>query len=100
MTLQFSVEPDDLEALTARISGLAGFIRDELDELDRRAASLTQAGWTGPGAFAYAEAHTQWTDAAIALVEHVTQIEMLTRTAHHHYTATANANARMLRGSQ
>ncbi|MGA9869648.1 MAG: WXG100 family type VII secretion target [Rhodococcus sp. (in: high G+C Gram-positive bacteria)] len=99
MTMPFSVDPDDLEALTARISGLAGFVRDELYELDRRAASLTQGGWTGLGADAYTKAHATWANAAIDLVEHVTQIELLTRTAHHHYTATADANVRMLRGS-
>lgn len=100
MTMPFSVDPDDLEALTARISGLAGFVRDELDELDRRAASLTQAGWIGPGADAYTDAHSTWAAAATDLVAHVSQIEMLTRSAHHHYTVTADMNVRMLRGSQ
>ncbi|WP_179276828.1 WXG100 family type VII secretion target [Rhodococcus sp. RS1C4] len=98
--MPFSVDPADLEALTARISGLAGFVRDELDELDRRAASLTQAGWTGPGADAYTDAHATWAAAATDLVAHVSQIEMLTRSAHHHYTVTADMNVRMLRGSQ
>lgn len=100
MTMPFSVDQDDLEALTARMSGLAGFIREELDELDRRAASLTQTGWTGPGADAYTDAHAMWSIAATDLVKHVAQIEMLTRSAHHHYTITADTNVRMLRGSQ
>ncbi|ORI21108.1 WXG100 family type VII secretion target [Rhodococcus sp. 1168] len=97
MSTPFRVELDDLDDLIARINGLAGFIRDELDELDRRAAALIGPGWEGPAAHAYADSHNQWSYAASAFVEHVHRMEALTRKAHDGYLSATDMNTHMLR---
>lgn len=97
MSTHFSVAPDGLEALTARMSGFAGFIRDVLDEFDRRVAAMPGEDWEGPAAQSYLDAHREWTEAASQFVDHVRRIESITRTAHTAYTSSADTNAAMLR---
>ncbi|WP_433681605.1 WXG100 family type VII secretion target [Nocardia sp. CA-119907] len=64
MTNPFSVDLDELEQIIARLSGLAAYIADHLDEIDTRIATLRGTGWEGIAAQAYSEAHQQWISGA------------------------------------
>ncbi|WP_433601001.1 WXG100 family type VII secretion target [Nocardia sp. CA-135953] len=57
---EFSVDLDDLDRIVARLSGLAGFASDHLDDIDGKVAALTGTGWESVAAQAYSEAHQQW----------------------------------------
>ncbi|MFE7798667.1 WXG100 family type VII secretion target [Nocardia sp. NPDC057440] len=71
MSSRFSVDLEHLDEIVARLSGLAGFIGEHLDEIDDRVATLSDTGWEGVAAQAYAEAHTQWVTGAREFVEGV-----------------------------
>lgn len=64
-----TVDVDHLDQIVARLSALAGFISDHLDDIDDMVAGLTGTGWESVAAQAYSEAHTKLATAARAEAE-------------------------------
>ncbi|MFC3962579.1 WXG100 family type VII secretion target [Nocardia jiangsuensis] len=64
MGSQFSVDLEELDNIVTRVSALATFIADNLDEVDDRIATLTGTGWEGVAAAAYFDAHRRWSAGA------------------------------------
>ncbi|MBF6208407.1 WXG100 family type VII secretion target [Streptomyces gardneri] len=95
MNSRFSVDLDHLEEIVARLSGLAGFIGEHLDEIDDRVATLTGTGWESIAARAYAEAHTQWVTGAREFVEGVRDMSDAAKAAHTRYTRAVDTNYKM-----
>ncbi|MFI9633601.1 WXG100 family type VII secretion target [Nocardia sp. NPDC051929] len=98
MNSRFSVDLDHLEEVVARLSGLAGFIGEHLDEIDGRVATLTGTGWESVAARAYAEAHTQWVTGAREFVEGVRDMSDAAKAAHTRYTRAVDTNYKMFNG--
>lgn len=98
MSSQFSVDLDHLDSIVARLSALAGFVGEHLDEIDDRVATLNGSGWEGVAAQAYAEAHTQWSTGAREFVEGVRDMSDAAKAAHTHYTRAGDTNTRMFSG--
>ncbi|MEV6555824.1 WXG100 family type VII secretion target [Nocardia sp. NPDC051756] len=99
MTDEFHVDLDHLDQLVARLSGLAGFLRAHLAELDRKVADLQTGIWDGTAAAAYVEAHRQWAVGAQEFAEGVTEMSEAASRAHVHYTEAATLNLNMLRST-
>ncbi|WP_406281215.1 WXG100 family type VII secretion target [Nocardia sp. NBC_00881] len=95
MSSEFTVDLDHLDEIVAKLSGLAGFIGEHLDEIDDRVATLTGTGWEGAAAQAYAEAHTQWVTAAREFVEGVKDMSDAAKVAHTRYTRAVDTNYKM-----
>ncbi|WP_040782108.1 WXG100 family type VII secretion target [Nocardia pneumoniae] len=100
MSSQFSVDLDHLDQIVARLSGLAGFIADHLDEIDDKVATLQGSGWESVAAQAYADAHRQWATGAREFAEGIRDMSDAARTAHEDYTYAIELNRKMLRGGQ
>ncbi|WP_227996088.1 WXG100 family type VII secretion target [Nocardia australiensis] len=98
MTTEFSVDLDHLEEIVARLSGLAGFIDEHLDEIDDRVATLAGTGWESVAAQAYADAHSQWVTGAREFTEGVRDMSDAARKAHGRYTRAIETNLKMLGG--
>ncbi|WP_040774521.1 WXG100 family type VII secretion target [Nocardia pneumoniae] len=98
MSSQFSVDLDHLDQIVARLSGLAGFIADHLDEIDGKVATLQGSGWESVAAQAYADAHRQWAIGAREFAEGIRDMSMAARDAHGRYTTAVAFNRQMLRG--
>ncbi|MGY4102493.1 WXG100 family type VII secretion target [Nocardia sp. R16R-3T] len=95
MSSEFSVDLDHLDEIVARLSGLAGFISDHLDEIDNRVATVVGGGWEGVAAQAYSEAHTQWVTGAREFVEGVRDMSDAAKVAHARYTRAVDTNYKM-----
>jgi len=93
---EFSVNIDDLDQLVARLSGLAGFIEDHLDEIDEKVATLTGTGWEGIAAQAYSDAHRQWVTGAREFTDGVRTMSDAANRAHTRYSTAADINKQML----
>ncbi|WP_084477726.1 WXG100 family type VII secretion target [Nocardia jejuensis] len=98
MSEEFSVDLNDLDAIVTRLSDLANFIGDQLSDLDRKVAAVRSGSWDSAGAVAYADAHSEWLSGAKELAEGVTDMGVVARNAHGHYTAAIGANTRMFGG--
>ncbi|PXX71290.1 WXG100 family type VII secretion target [Nocardia tenerifensis] len=98
MTTEFSVDLDQLDEVVARLSNLAGFVTDHLDEIDDRVATLAGSGWESVAAQAYAEAHRQWAAGAREFAEGIREMSDAAKKAHARYTRALDLNARMLQG--
>lgn len=98
MTSEFSVDLDHLDEIVSRLSGLAGFIADGLDEIEKRVVALLENGWEGAASSAYSEAHQQWIVGAREFAEGLQQMVDAARSAHTGYSSAAEANLRMLQG--
>lgn len=98
MATEFSVDLDHLDQVVARLSGLAGYLTDQLDQIDDRVATLRGTGWESVAARAYSDAHRVWADGAREFVEGVQGIRDALQTAHEAYTEAADVNSRMMRG--
>jgi len=94
----FTVDLDHLDDIVSRLSGLAGFITDHLDEIDKRVATVHDDGWTSAAAHAYAAAHTQWATAAREFADGVRTMSDAAKQAHADYTSAIETNRTMLRG--
>ncbi|MGW5311043.1 WXG100 family type VII secretion target [Nocardia thailandica] len=94
----FSVELDELDRIVSRLSGLAGFISEHLDEIDDKVATLAGTEWSGVASQAYSEAHQQWVAGARDLAEGISDISKAARTAHDEYTGAIERNRRLLQG--
>ncbi|MEV5834253.1 WXG100 family type VII secretion target [Nocardia sp. NPDC052112] len=95
---EFSVNLDDLDRIVARLSGLAGFISDHLDDIDAEVAALTGTDWESVAAQAYSEAHQQWMTGAREFAEGIREISDAARKAHTRYSSAADVNKQMLQG--
>ncbi|WP_067465654.1 WXG100 family type VII secretion target [Nocardia amamiensis] len=95
---EFTVDVDHLDQIVARLSALAGFINDHLDDIDHKVAGLTGTGWESVAAQAYFEAHTKWATAAREFAEGVRDMSDAARKAHMKYINAAEVNKQMLNG--
>ncbi|MBH0778839.1 WXG100 family type VII secretion target [Nocardia bovistercoris] len=93
---EFSVDIADLDQLVARLSGLAGFIEDHLDEIDDKVATLTGTGWEGVAAQAYSDAHRQWATGAREFTDGVRAMSDAANRARLRYRTAADINKQML----
>lgn len=91
----FRVDLDELEQITARVSGFIGFLKDSLDGLDQRIAAV-QKNWNGAAADAQAEAFREWSTGATDVAEGIEMMRQAVRSAHDRYTAAIEANLQML----
>ncbi|MGY4103920.1 WXG100 family type VII secretion target [Nocardia sp. R16R-3T] len=97
MTNPFSVDLDELEQIISRLSGLAAFVADHLDEIDERITTLRGTGWEGVAAQAYSEAHQQWISGAREFAEGIRDMSDAAKSAHGAYSEAAEVNSKMMR---
>ncbi|MFD0362803.1 WXG100 family type VII secretion target [Nocardia sp. GCM10030253] len=98
MSSEFQVDLDHLDEIVARLSGLAGFISEHLDEIDDRVATLTNTGWESIAAQAYTEAHREWVTGAREFTEGIQDMSEAARKAHTSYSRAIELNLKMLKG--
>lgn len=98
MSSEFSVDLEHLDQIVARLSGLAGFIADHLDEIDDKVATVQGSAWESVAAQAYADAHRQWANGAREFAEGIRDMSDAARKAHERYTRAIELNHRMLSG--
>jgi len=94
----FSVDLDQLDQVVARLAGLAGFLNDTFDGIDRRVKALQSGDWDGVAAQAYAEAHRNWLGEAQEFAQGVADATEAARQAHARYKAAMNVNNKMAQG--
>ncbi|GAA5103587.1 WXG100 family type VII secretion target [Nocardia iowensis] len=97
MSSEFQVDLDALDHIVARLNGLAGFLRDHLDQLDDNLAGLPDS-WESYAAQAYAAAQREWAIGAREFACGVAEMSFAGRAAHELYTTAIDANRRMLGG--
>ncbi|MFR9772258.1 WXG100 family type VII secretion target [Nocardia sp. SC052] len=95
---EFSVNLDDLDQIVTRLSGLAGFISEHLDDIDDKVATLAGTGWESVAAQAYSNAHRQWMTGAREFADGVREMSDAARKAHTRYSTAADINRQMLQG--
>lgn len=95
MASRFSVDLDRLDETISRLSGLVGFVEDNLTELDRQVAALP-AVWKGDAADAHAEARRQWQIGATDLREGLDVMRVAAKRAHDEYRSAVTTNLEML----
>jgi WXG100 family type VII secretion target len=100
MSSKFTVDLEELDKIVARLSGLAGFLHDHLDELDRRVAALSGGSWDSAAARAYADAHARWLSSAREFADGVAKISDAAQQAHGRYTTAISTNHGILRSGQ
>lgn len=98
MSGEFAFDFDEIEQLVARLSGLAGFIDEHLDEIDRRVAVIAESGWGGRAADAYQVAHQQWVSGAREFATGIHEMSDAAGIAHDSYTRAMEANLKMTGG--
>lgn len=98
MATEFSVDLEHLDHVVARLTGLAGFLAENLDDIDDKVAALQGTGWEGLAAQAYADAHRQWSTGAREFTEGVRTVADAAKTAHTRYSRAIDLNSKMLRG--
>jgi WXG100 family type VII secretion target len=99
MSSELSVDLDHLDQIVSRLSGLAAFITDHLDEIDGKVAALHGSGWESVAAQAYADAHRQWATGAREFAEGVAEMSDAARQAHGRYTHAIELNRQMHQGT-
>ncbi|MEV6322657.1 WXG100 family type VII secretion target [Nocardia sp. NPDC051787] len=97
MTSPFAVDLGQLEQIITRLTGLAGFIADHLDEIDDRVATLQGSGWEGVASRGYSDAHQQWVTGAREFAEGIRDMSDAAKAAHGHYIAAVDTNLKMMR---
>ena len=100
MASQFSVDLEHLDQVVARLTGLAGFIDDHLDDIHQRVTELQGTGWEGIAARAYDDAHREWIAGAKEFVDGVRDMSDAAKAAHAAYTRALETNRRMLQSGQ
>ncbi|MGV9723024.1 WXG100 family type VII secretion target [Nocardia beijingensis] len=95
---EFSVNLDDLDQIVTRLSGLAGFINEHLDDIDDKVTTLVGTGWESVAALAYSDAHRQWMIGAREFADGVREMSDAARKAHTRYSTAADINKQMLQG--
>ena len=96
---QHRVDLDELENVIARLNGLAGFVHDRLDELDRRVGALHTSSWSGTAAAAHADAHREWSADAKEFNDGIAEMRDAAKNAHTNYDKAINTNRRIFRSS-
>ncbi|MBF6227072.1 WXG100 family type VII secretion target [Nocardia abscessus] len=98
MTDSFSVDLDQVQQIIARLTGLAGFIADHVDQIDDKAAELLSGtGWEGVAAQAYGTLQQQWSAGAREFVKGIHDMNAAAATAHSAYTDAGTVNTRLFR---
>ena len=98
MNSEFTVDVERLDNLVARLSGLAGYLTEQLDLIDDKVATLDGA-WETVAANAYRDAHRLWSTGAREFATGLADISDAARTAHTRYTTAAEVNRKMLDGA-
>ncbi|WP_280263807.1 WXG100 family type VII secretion target [Nocardia wallacei] len=91
----YMVDLEHLDATTARISGLVGFLTESLAGLDARMSGVHQT-WTGDAASAHAAAHAEWKTSAQDAQDGIDRMRAAAEAAHGHYSDNLAANLRIL----
>lgn len=99
MDSEFTVDLEQLDGIVSRLHGLAGYIEDQLRELDQRVAAVHDGSWSGTAAAAHAEAHKRWSNGAAEFHAGVKDLQTAAKQAHGHYSAAASANQDILRAA-
>ncbi|MEU7145969.1 WXG100 family type VII secretion target [Nocardia sp. NPDC046473] len=100
MTDEFTFDLDHLDEIVAQLSALAGFVGDHLDEIDRKAKTLTGSDWDSAAATAYLQAHSDWIAGAREFVDGVRDMSDAAAAAHGRYTRAISFNLKMLTSGQ
>ncbi|WP_067648441.1 WXG100 family type VII secretion target [Nocardia harenae] len=95
MTGGYSVDPEQLRNLTAKLHGYQDFLSGYLAELDQQVQGLSSS-WSGAAADAYAEAHRDWATALDDIRDGLSALEQTAARAADSYTAAVTANLRMV----
>lgn len=98
MSSKFSVDLEHLDQIVSRLSGLAGFVNEHLDEIDRQVAGLHESQWSSTAALAYADAHNHWSAGAREFAECVRDMSDAAAAAHQRYSRAIETNRTMLQG--
>lgn len=98
MPSEFQVDLEHLDQVVTRLAALAGFITEQLDDIDDKVAALQGTGWESTAAQAYADAHRQWDSGAREFVDGVRGMSDAAKAVHGRYTRAVDLNSRMLRG--
>ncbi|WP_216905941.1 WXG100 family type VII secretion target [Nocardia noduli] len=98
MSGEFTFDSNEIEQLVARLSGLAGFIAERLEEIDRRVAGIAESGWNSVAAAAYQEAHQRWASDAREFATGIYEMSDAAKAAHESYTRATEANLKMTGG--
>lgn len=95
MTDQYRVDLAQLEAVTAKVASLTGFVTESLRETEERIATV-QASWNGAAADAHAAAHAEWTTAAAKIADGLAKMQAAAAAARRSYEEGSAANLAML----
>lgn len=80
----YRVDLEHLDAVTARVAGLHGFVTDSLTGLDQRIAAAHQQ-WSGEAADRHTAAHREWSTAAAEVRDGIATMRRAADTAHAAY---------------
>lgn len=94
----FGVDLEELDQIIAKLTGLAGFLTDTFDEIDRRVKTLNNGSWDGVAAQAYTDVYNKWLSGAREFTQGVSDATDAAREAHGHYTQAVDINGKMLNG--
>ncbi|WP_067670325.1 WXG100 family type VII secretion target [Nocardia miyunensis] len=100
MSSEFTVDLEQLDRIVSRLSGLAEFLHDHLNELDRKVRTLSGGSWESKAASAYNDAHTAWLSSAREFAEGVATMSDAAQKAHGRYTNAVDVNRRILQSGQ
>ncbi len=81
----YRVDLEHLDAVTAKVAGLRGFVQDSLSGLDQRITAAHQQ-WSGAAADKHAAAHREWMRAAGEVEDGIDAMHTAAQTAHTAYT--------------
>lgn len=95
MTGGYSVDPEQLRNLTAKIHGYQDFLAGYLTELEQRIQGLSSS-WSGAAADAYAEAHRDWATALDDIRDGLSALEQTAARAADSYTTALTTNMTMV----
>ncbi|WP_330228761.1 WXG100 family type VII secretion target [Nocardia sp. NBC_00508] len=95
MTAEFGVDLAHLDAVTARIGGLAGFAEDTFAGVNRRVDALHRT-WTGDAAAKHAEAHRDWAEGAADVRDGIAAMRAAAVAAHTAYSDAITVNVQIL----
>ncbi|MBU3061003.1 WXG100 family type VII secretion target [Nocardia sp. NEAU-G5] len=96
MSSEFTVDLEQLDRIVSRLTGLSGFLREHLDELDRKVKTLSNGSWESAAASAYTAAQAQWSAEAREFTDGIAEAGDATRKMHERYTGARDNNRRML----
>ncbi|MCX4096656.1 WXG100 family type VII secretion target [Nocardia sp. alder85J] len=95
---KFTVDLAHLDQIVARMNGLAGFLTDTFDEIDRRVKALHSGDWDSVAASAHADAHNKWIGEAREFAQGVADATGAAKRIHARYNTAVEVNTKMLKG--